>query len=220
MRAADLAPRAQAYERAADLLAEALELWPRVADAETVTGTYETAQLVEARAHLRRARGLARADDWAGAAAAWDDLQMPYPAAIARLREAECRVIDDDREAATLVAAGALVVAERLGSRWLAQELRGLAMRARLSLPEDAEKRPLDEPAENPFDLTGREHQVLTRLAQGHTNRQIGEALFISEKTVSAHVSRILAKLDVRGRTEAAAVAHRHGLAVPDPQLP
>ena len=54
---------------------------------------------------------------------------------------------------------------------------------------------------------------MLARLAQGDTNRAIGDALFISDKTVSAHVSRILSKLGVRGRTEAAAVAHRHGLA-------
>ena len=42
------------------------------------------------------------------------------------------------------------------------------------------------------------------------TNRQIGEELFMAEKTASVHVSRILAKLGVRSRTQAAAVAHRH----------
>jgi DNA-binding NarL/FixJ family response regulator len=50
-------------------------------------------------------------------------------------------------------------------------------------------------------------------LATGATNREIGAALYTAEKTASVHVSRILAKLDVRSRTEAAAVAHRHGLA-------
>jgi DNA-binding NarL/FixJ family response regulator len=49
-------------------------------------------------------------------------------------------------------------------------------------------------------------------VAAGETNRAIGASLYISEKTVSVHVSRILAKLDVRSRTEAAAVAHRHGI--------
>ena len=62
-------------------------------------------------------------------------------------------------------------------------------------------------------DLTDRERDVLTLLAEGRTNREIGEALFMAEKTASVHVSRILAKLDVRSRTEAAAVAHRLGLA-------
>ena len=50
-------------------------------------------------------------------------------------------------------------------------------------------------------------------LADGATNRQIGEALYMAEKTASVHVSRILAKLGVQGRTQAAAVAHRQHLA-------
>ena len=62
---------------------------------------------------------------------------------------------------------------------------------------------------EDPFGLTPRERQVLQLLAQGATNRQIGQALYMAEKTASVHVSRILSKLDVQGRTEAAAVAHR-----------
>ena len=47
---------------------------------------------------------------------------------------------------------------------------------------------------------------------RGETNRSIGQALYISEKTVSVHISRILAKLDVRGRVEAAGLAIRLGL--------
>jgi DNA-binding CsgD family transcriptional regulator len=50
-------------------------------------------------------------------------------------------------------------------------------------------------------------------VAAGRTNRQIGEALFITPKTASIHVSRILAKLGVTSRVEAAAMAHRLGLA-------
>ena len=53
---------------------------------------------------------------------------------------------------------------------------------------------------------------MLVLVADGATNRQIGEELFMAEKTASVHVSRILAKLDVRSRTQAAAVAHRFGL--------
>ena len=49
-------------------------------------------------------------------------------------------------------------------------------------------------------------------MAAGETNRSIGQALYISEKTVSVHISRILAKLDVRGRVEAAGLAIRLGL--------
>ena len=65
---------------------------------------------------------------------------------------------------------------------------------------------------EDPFGLTPRERQVLALVAEGRTNREIGDSLFMAEKTASVHVSRILAKLDVRSRTEAAAVAHRLGL--------
>jgi DNA-binding CsgD family transcriptional regulator len=57
--------------------------------------------------------------------------------------------------------------------------------------------------------LTRREAEVLVLVAAGRTNRQIGAELFITEKTASIHVSRILAKLGVSGRGEAAAVAHR-----------
>ena len=64
----------------------------------------------------------------------------------------------------------------------------------------------------DPFGLTPRERQVLALVADGATNREIGAQLYMAEKTASVHVSRILAKLDVRSRTEAAAVAHRLGL--------
>ena len=65
--------------------------------------------------------------------------------------------------------------------------------------------------AGDPFGLTPRERQVLALVADGATNREIGAQLYMAEKTASVHVSRILAKLDVRSRTEAAAVAHRLG---------
>ena len=53
---------------------------------------------------------------------------------------------------------------------------------------------------------------MLRLLADGRTNRQIGEQLFITPKTASVHVSRILMKLGVTNRAEAAAAAHRMGL--------
>jgi DNA-binding NarL/FixJ family response regulator len=110
-----------------------------------------------------------------------------------------------------------LRIAESLGSRWLAGELRALIQRARLHLDEPGGERAatVEEP-EDPFGLTPREREVLALIAQGATNRQIGAALFMAEKTASVHVSRILAKLGVSRRTEAAAVAHRLGLATAD----
>jgi DNA-binding NarL/FixJ family response regulator len=60
--------------------------------------------------------------------------------------------------------------------------------------------------------LTSRELDVLGLVAEGRTNREIGERLYMSEKTASVHVSRILAKLGVANRAEAAASAERLGL--------
>ena len=60
--------------------------------------------------------------------------------------------------------------------------------------------------------LTGRELEVLTLLAQGHGNRDIGASLSISETTVKTHLRSIFAKLNVLSRTEAIAVASRRGL--------
>jgi DNA-binding NarL/FixJ family response regulator len=60
--------------------------------------------------------------------------------------------------------------------------------------------------------LTAREAEVLGLVAQGLTNRQIGSRLFVSEKTVSVHVSNVLAKLGASGRTEAVTIAHHRGL--------
>jgi DNA-binding CsgD family transcriptional regulator/tetratricopeptide (TPR) repeat protein len=62
------------------------------------------------------------------------------------------------------------------------------------------------------FGLSPREREVLLLLAAGRTNREIGEHLFISQKTVGVHVGNILSKLSVSGRVEAAAVAIRLGL--------
>jgi DNA-binding NarL/FixJ family response regulator len=53
---------------------------------------------------------------------------------------------------------------------------------------------------------------VLTLLTQGRTNRQIGETLYISEKTASVHVTNLLRKLSVPNRMEAAAIGQRVGL--------
>ncbi|HEY6571001.1 MAG TPA: response regulator transcription factor, partial [Candidatus Limnocylindrales bacterium] len=62
------------------------------------------------------------------------------------------------------------------------------------------------------FGLSKRELEVLALIARGRTNREIGDRLFISQKTVGVHVGNILAKLGVSGRVEAAAVAIRLGL--------
>ncbi len=59
------------------------------------------------------------------------------------------------------------------------------------------------------FGLSNREREVLGQIVQGRTNREIGERLFISQKTVGVHVGNILSKLGASGRVEAAMVAVR-----------
>jgi DNA-binding NarL/FixJ family response regulator len=101
----------------------------------------------------------------------------------------------------------------QFGLRLLATELEALARRARIDLPtppdqpeHSAEPRP---DALDRLHLTPREREVLALVADGRTNRQIAEKLYISDKTASVHVSNILTKLGVTNRGEAAAVAHR-----------
>lgn len=62
-------------------------------------------------------------------------------------------------------------------------------------------------------DLTNREREILLLIAQGKSNQEIADELFITLKTVKTHVSNILSKLEVEDRTQAAIYAFKHGLA-------
>jgi DNA-binding CsgD family transcriptional regulator len=102
----------------------------------------------------------------------------------------------------------------RLGARPLDKEVKILARRARIDFAPHAAATPAAHattPAEQ-HGLTPREAEVLALVGAGRSNRQIAQALFISPKTASVHVSNILAKLGVHTRVEAAAIAHRLGL--------
>jgi predicted ATPase/DNA-binding CsgD family transcriptional regulator len=221
---ADRAQRARDLRESADVrdaLTRARLHADRLGAAAQDGGPVEQARHVQGKAELARARGRGGAREWHRAADAWDGIKRPYHAAIARWREAEALAAADDRAGAAEAAAAALVAAEELGSEWLAREVRTLGERARLDLSpatpvmangngDGAAHAPSED---DPFGLTPRERQVLALLAEGATNRQIGAALYMAEKTASVHVSRILAKLGVQGRTQAAAVAHRLHLA-------
>ena len=151
---------------------------------------------------------------WDDVARRFDDLVLPVPATYARFRAGEAHVTGGDRAAAAVALRAAAEAASAMGTKLLADDVAGLARRARIDLgaaPDAASPAPDDSPVAR-LGLTPRELEVLLLVAEGRTNRVIGETLFMSEKTASVHVSRILAKLGVSGRVEAAAVAHRLGL--------
>jgi DNA-binding CsgD family transcriptional regulator/tetratricopeptide (TPR) repeat protein len=137
------------------------------------------------------------AGDWQAAAARWTELGAPYEAALALADsgdEAALRRALDELQRLGATAAAA-VVARRLRSRGA----RGLP------------RGPRPQTRRNPANLTPRELEVLALVADGRRNGDIAQRLFLSEKTVSHHVSAILRKLDVETRGEAGAAYVRLG---------
>jgi DNA-binding CsgD family transcriptional regulator len=117
---------------------------------------------------------------------------------VLRLEKARMLVHDGDRAAASPVLAEAAAIADTLGNAQLQTAVARFAGDAGLGTRSAADSPVGADP------LTARERQVLELIAEGLSNRQIGERLFISVKTVSVHVSAVLRKLGVSTRTEAA----------------
>lgn len=157
------------------------------------------------RAHAEHSRlaGTNDVDLWRVTVAEFD-YGYRYEVARSRFRLAEALLEHGDREAALREAGIALTESDAMGAEPLATAVRGLARRGRLDLPGIR--------VGGADVLTAREAEVLALVAQGLSNRQIGEKLFISGKTVSVHISNLLAKLGVSGRAEAVSVAHQRGL--------
>ncbi|MGW7299025.1 helix-turn-helix transcriptional regulator [Streptomyces sp. NPDC054829] len=172
---------------------------------QTPQGPEGMAWLARAEAERLRATSGPDADAWAKAVAAFD-YGDTYELARCRFRLAEALLTADRREEAAAEARAVRETAERLGAAPLLERVERLIRRGRLA----------DTPADSASLLTAREQDVLRLLAQGRTNRQIGEALFISGKTASVHVSNILAKLGAASRGEAVAIAYREGLIKPE----
>jgi DNA-binding CsgD family transcriptional regulator len=211
----DRAAERAAIEAARALAARTLDLRTRSA-AAAVRQDVARAHRALCEAELARAEGRSDPDLWRRAADASAADSGPHLAAYARWREAEAVLASRGgrARAADALAAGH-AVARDLGAVPLCRDIEALARRARIELRD--EPSPAAPPAAPESELatvglTSREVEVLRLLAAGYTNPQIGEALYISRKTASHHVSSILAKLGVTTRVEAAGVAQRLGL--------
>jgi DNA-binding CsgD family transcriptional regulator/tetratricopeptide (TPR) repeat protein len=225
---ADLAERARARRRPeeeADARADAdamQETWRRLREAlgpgRTPSPEIE-AHAATATAERARLDGSSDPACWATAQIAWDALGMAHHAAYARWRRAEALLaIQGGRDEARALLTEAHSACVVMRAEPLRADIEALARRARIELAAapsaDAQEptSPRQQSAAAALGLTARELDVLALLADGRTNRQIAEALYISVKTAGAHVSSILRKLDATTRTQAATVALHAGL--------
>jgi len=176
----------------------------------------ETAAIVDvaaihAEGHLARARVLSASGDDAAALAAFEralatlgEEQRPMLAGTVRQEMADVLARSGDQAMAITQARAALACFERLGAATRRDQVAALLRR----LGDTARTRP-----QRADDLAGalsvREQEVLELVRQGLSNAEIASRLFISPKTVEHHVGRILTKLGVRSRGEAAAMAVR-----------
>jgi DNA-binding CsgD family transcriptional regulator/tetratricopeptide (TPR) repeat protein len=203
---------AEARRRAAPLVAELDRL--EAADPPPTRYPYVNGNLLLARAEQSRLDGRSDPDRWRAAALAWEQIEHPFEAAYARFREAEALLArGSSRSQAEQALRSAHQAAVVLDAAPLRREIESLAKRGRLRLDDRAAASsgaPLSPAAS--LGLTRREAEVLALVAKGRTNKQIGKQLFITEGTAGVHVSRILTKLGVASRGEAAAIAHRLGL--------
>jgi ATP/maltotriose-dependent transcriptional regulator MalT len=135
----------------------------------------------------------------------WQRLGAPYLAARVRVEAARaCRELGDE-DGCRMETDAAREVFSALGA---APDLAGLEADVAAAAAATATATAKDRP----HGLTPRELQVLRLVAQGKTNRAIGEELFLSEKTIDRHLSNIFDKLDVSSRAAATAFAYEHSL--------
>ncbi len=155
-------------------------------------------------------RSADEAEAWRAAADAWSSMGLAAQEAYARWREGAAWLARDERTSAVAAIERGYAQAIAVGAGAIRAALEHLASRARLRLPTVIDGQAGGH--RRRLGLTPREAEVLALVARGMTNRQIAGELYITEKTASAHVSNILAKLDVRSRTHAAAIAVQSGV--------
>jgi DNA-binding CsgD family transcriptional regulator/tetratricopeptide (TPR) repeat protein len=152
---------------------------------------------------------------WDDAVRSWRSLRRPYEQAQCLFEAARAHLAAGNRTAARSALSAAVGIADQIGAAPLGEAVEQLATRARLNLDRPsptASAAAADTTDADLLGLTRRELDVLRLVARGMSNRQIAAELFISGNTAGVHVSRILGKLGVATRTQAAAIAHRHNL--------
>lgn len=212
---ADLARAAGDDERLAAAIASSADLWDelqnhlvRIAELVVEPSRILDADRAYARALVARTAGIPDPAAWEQAVIGRRAIGRPFELAnvLADAAVVYLAVGCRDECAAALAEAHAITV--QLRATPLRERLEALARRARIPL-EGVDS--ADDAADR-LGLTRREREVLALVADGMSNRQIGEQLFMAESTAGVHVSNILTKLGVTRRGEAAAVAHRLGL--------
>jgi DNA-binding CsgD family transcriptional regulator len=150
---------------------------------------------------------------WQAAVEACEVAGLRWEQAVA-LRWLGAALLDDGGGRATSARAlrAAHDMARTMGAAPLREEVETLARSARIDLGRPGEILRIDEDVSALRNLTRREREVLAHLVTGRSYTEIAEALFISDKTVSVHVSNILRKTGARNRVEASALGRRHGV--------
>jgi len=125
---------------------------------------------------------------------------------------------DEDAVIASILAGASGYLLKHLSRTELLRSIRKAAVGQTL-IDADATKRAMERMIQMPgSELTEREREVLALIARGYTNKQIAEALTVTEKTARNHVSHILEKLGLSRRSEAAVYAVEHKLVPPKEQ--
>ncbi|XBG90125.1 response regulator transcription factor [Enterococcus cecorum] len=123
--------------------------------------------------------------------------------------------IDDEKVFPAIQAGASGYLLKTSSAQEIAEAVRKTIVGERVIEEEVSEKIQNQDYANQYFlyeELTNREREVLDLIAQGKSNQEIAEILFITLKTVKTHVSNILAKLGVEDRTQVAIYAFKHGL--------
>jgi len=175
-----------------------------LADQVDLAAVHAAAEVADGRVRAATRDSAGARGAFAAAKARLVDGDSPMALATVRMALAEVLAADGDTPAAVVEARAALACFDRLGAR----PARDRADAVLRSWGDTARSRPRDAAAAV-GSLTRREREVLDAVARGLTNAQIADDLFISAKTVEHHVGRVLSKLGVRSRAEAAALSVR-----------